>query len=70
MLANKSDLPEARDAESLGEFFALSSQKDNGRVAFIHSVSAKTGDGIKEALEHLAKAVKEGQHKKEKKADE
>lgn len=67
VLANKNDAPNARDVETLGDFFAVAQQKENGRVAFIHSISAKTGDGIKDAMEHLAKAIKEGQNNKDKK---
>ena len=59
VLANKNDAANARSAETLTNFFGLGGQKDLGRVAFLHSVSAKTGDGIKDAMEHLAKAVKE-----------
>lgn len=70
VLANKNDLPNARDNDSLSEFFALSGQKDQGRVAFIHSISAKTGDGIKDAMEHLAKAIKEGGKNKKTSSDE
>jgi translation elongation factor EF-4 len=58
-LANKNDLPNARNEETMTTFFGLAGQRDLGRTAFLHSVSAKTGDGIKDAMEHLAKAVKE-----------
>lgn len=59
VLGNKNDLPNARNEETLGTFFNLAGQREQGRNSFVHSVSAKTGDGIKEAMEHLAKAVKE-----------
>ena len=65
VLANKNDAPNARSAETLTTFFGIAGQKDQGRVAFLHSVSAKTGDGIKEAMEHLAKAVKDSAKSKD-----
>lgn len=70
VLANKNDIQSARSEETLTQFFNLAGQREQGRNAFLHSISAKTGDGIKEAMEHLAKAVKEAASAKKKETTE
>lgn len=57
VLANKNDLPAAMDASESTERLGLSNL--NGRKWHLQSCSGKTGDGLHEALNWLASAIKE-----------
>lgn len=67
VLANKQDLKEARSVEEITEKLNLK-QFDGKRPWFIKGISAHDGSGIQEAMDTLAKKIKE--HYKEKAAKE
>lgn len=67
MLANKQDLKEARSVEEITEKLNLK-QFDDKRPWFIKGISAQDGSGIQEAMDTLAKKIKE--YYKEKAAKE
>ncbi|KAJ5068237.1 adp-ribosylation factor 4b-related [Anaeramoeba ignava] len=56
VLANKQDLPDAMNITEIAQALNLDSFKN--RDWYIQSTSAKTGDGIYEGLEWLAKSLK------------
>jgi len=57
VLANKQDMDGARKEEEISEALKLK-QYDKKRELTVAEVSATTGDGIKEAMEDLAKRMK------------
>lgn len=63
VLANKQDVEGAKSAEEIAKILNVQAQQEK-RTCLVQGISAKTGDGIKEALESLAKALKNESKKK------
>eukprot|EP00028_Trichosphaerium_sp_Am-I-7-wt_P002612 CAMPEP_0168528706 /NCGR_PEP_ID=MMETSP0405-20121227/13418_1 /TAXON_ID=498012 /ORGANISM="Trichosphaerium sp, Strain Am-I-7 wt" /LENGTH=186 /DNA_ID=CAMNT_0008552181 /DNA_START=16 /DNA_END=576 /DNA_ORIENTATION=- len=67
VIANKQDIDGAKTDSEIGEALDVQSYSSS-RTAICAAISAKTGDGIREALEELADKIK--LNLKEKKGDE
>eukprot|EP01121_Diplochlamys_sp_Union-15-3_P009298 TRINITY_DN252_c0_g1_i1.p1 TRINITY_DN252_c0_g1~~TRINITY_DN252_c0_g1_i1.p1 ORF type:complete len:188 (-),score=46.09 TRINITY_DN252_c0_g1_i1:65-628(-) len=65
VLANKQDLDSAKKPEEIEKFLDIH-QYESKRTCLIRGISSKTGEGIKSALDDLAKTIKTNAKKKDK----